>query len=112
MFVKVHLPMSELSPDQAAYTVCNSALSEYAVMGFELGYSMVNPNSHVIWEAQFGDFVNTAQCIIDQFLSSGQTKWVRQCGLTIQLPHGYEGLNNRFGKYLGEKNRKKNGKKS
>ena len=83
--------MSTLSPDQADYTVCNSALSEYAVMGFELGYSMVNPNSHVIWEAQFGDFVNTAQCIIDQFLSSGQTKWVRQCGLTIQLPHGYEG---------------------
>jgi len=89
---KVHLPMSTLSPDQADYTVCNSALSEYAVMGFELGYSMVNPNSHVIWEAQFGDFVNTAQCIIDQFLSSGQTKWVRQCGLTVQLPHGYEGM--------------------
>jgi len=89
---KVHLPMTTLSPDQAAYTVCNSALSEYAVLGFELGYSMVNPNSHVIWEAQFGDFANTAQCIIDQFLSSGQTKWVRQCGLTMQLPHGYEGM--------------------
>jgi len=89
---KVHLPMSELSADQGKYTVCNSALSEYAVMGFELGYSMVNPHSHVIWEAQFGDFVNTAQCIIDQFLSSGQTKWVRQTGLTIQLPHGYEGM--------------------
>ena len=56
--------MSILSPDQADYTVCNSALSEYAVMGFELGYSMVNPNSHVIWEAQFGDFVNTAQALI------------------------------------------------
>lgn len=84
--------MAQLSPDQAAYTVCNSALSEYAVLGFELGYSMVNPNSHVIWEAQFGDFANTAQCIIDQFLSSGQTKWVRQCGLTMQLPHGYEGM--------------------
>ena len=56
--------MSTLSPDQADYTVCNSALSEYAVMGFELGYSMVNPNSHVIWEAQFGDFVNTAQELV------------------------------------------------
>jgi 2-oxoglutarate dehydrogenase E1 component len=88
----VHLPMSTLSENQGTYTVCNSALSEYGVMGFELGYSMVNPRSHVVWEAQFGDFVNTAQCIIDQFLSSGQTKWVRQCGLTIQLPHGYEGM--------------------
>ena len=59
--------MSTLSPDQADYTVCNSALSEYAVMGFELGYSMVNPNSHVIWEAQFGDFVNTAQELVLHF---------------------------------------------
>lgn len=88
----IYLPMSNLSEDQGKYTVCNSALSEYGVLGFELGYSMVNPNSHVLWEAQFGDFANTAQCIIDQFLSSGQTKWVRQCGLTMQLPHGYEGM--------------------
>ena len=63
--------MSTLSPDQADYTVCNSALSEYAVMGFELGYSMVNPNSHVIWEAQFGDFVNTAQELVLLFSEFG-----------------------------------------
>ncbi|XP_074031006.1 2-oxoglutarate dehydrogenase complex component E1 isoform X5 [Leptinotarsa decemlineata] len=84
-------PLCNLYPDQAPYTVCNSSLSEYGVLGFELGYSMTNPNALVIWEAQFGDFANTAQCIIDQLLSSGQAKWVRQTGLVLYLPHGMEG---------------------
>ena len=85
-------PLCHLYPDQAPYTVCNSSLSEYGVLGFELGYSMTNPNAVVLWEAQFGDFNNTAQCIIDQFISSGQAKWVRQSGLVMLLPHGMEGM--------------------
>lgn len=85
-------PLCHLYPDQAPYSVNNSSLSEYAVLGFELGYSMTNPNALVIWEAQFGDFNNTAQCIIDQFISSGQAKWVRQSGLVMLLPHGMEGM--------------------
>ncbi|UYV61494.1 OGDHL [Cordylochernes scorpioides] len=85
-------PLCHLYPDQAPYTVCNSSLSEYGVLGFELGFSMTNPNALVMWEAQFGDFMNTAQCIIDQFISSGQAKWVRQSGLVMLLPHGMEGM--------------------
>lgn len=84
-------PLQYLYPDQAAYTICNSSLSEYAILGFEHGYSMTNPNSLVMWEAQFGDFSNTAQCIIDQFISSGEMKWIRQSGLVMLLPHGMEG---------------------
>lgn len=85
-------PLKHLYPDQAPYTVCNSSLSEYALLGFELGYSMTYPNALVVWEGQFGDFANTAQCIIDQYIASGQAKWVRQSGLVLLLPHGLEGM--------------------
>jgi len=88
----LYCPLNDLSEDQAPYTVCNSSLSEYAVLGFELGFSMTNPYALICWEAQFGDFMNTTQCIIDQFISSGQDKWVRQTGLVLMLPHGYEGM--------------------
>lgn len=64
----------------------------FSIQGFELGFSMTNPNALVCWEAQFGDFNNTAQCIIDQFIGSGQAKWVRQSGLVMLLPHGLEGM--------------------
>ncbi|KAM7355070.1 2-oxoglutarate dehydrogenase-like, mitochondrial [Cochliomyia hominivorax] len=84
--------LQHLYPDQALYTVCNSSLCEFGVLGFEHGYSMCNPNSLVLWEGQFGDFCNTAQCVIDQFISSGEMKWVRQSGLVMLLPHGLEGM--------------------
>ncbi|NXU66319.1 OGDHL protein, partial [Horornis vulcanius] len=86
------VPMNHLWEQQAPYTVCNSSLSEYGVLGFELGFAMASPNALVCWEAQFGDFHNTAQCIIDQFISSGQTKWVRHNGIVLLLPHGMEGM--------------------
>ncbi|XP_067879095.1 2-oxoglutarate dehydrogenase complex component E1 isoform X2 [Heterodontus francisci] len=86
------IPMNHLWPNQAPYTVCNSSLSEYGVLGFELGFAMASPNALVLWEAQFGDFHNTAQCIIDQFISPGQAKWVRQNGIVLLLPHGMEGM--------------------
>lgn len=85
-------PLNHLSDGQEFYTVCNSSLSEFAVLGFELGYSLSSPRSLVLWEAQFGDFHNNAQCIIDQFICSGQDKWVRQDGLVLLLPHGFDGM--------------------
>uniref|UniRef100_A0A8C9W9V3 2-oxoglutarate dehydrogenase complex component E1 n=1 Tax=Scleropages formosus TaxID=113540 RepID=A0A8C9W9V3_SCLFO len=87
------IPMNHLSSNQAPYTVCNSSLSEYGVLGFELGFAMASPNALVLWEAQFGDFHNMAQCIIDQFICPGQAKWVRQNGIVLLLPHGMEGMN-------------------
>ena len=92
MFRSTYNALANLYPDQAPYSVCSSSLSEYGILGFELGYSMTNPNALVLWEGQFGDFANTAQCIIDQFISSGQSKWVRQSGLVMLLPHGMEGM--------------------
>ncbi|XP_044021317.1 2-oxoglutarate dehydrogenase, mitochondrial-like [Aphidius gifuensis] len=83
--------LNNIFPDQALYTVTNSPLSEYGVLGFELGYSAYDHNTLTIWEAQFGDFANNCQVVIDSFLCSGQSKWGRQVGLVLLLPHGMEG---------------------
>jgi 2-oxoglutarate dehydrogenase E1 component len=101
----LHVPLAHLGPAQGRFQVINSPLSEAGVLGFDYGYGLDSPDALVIWEAQFGDFANAAQVIVDQFLTSAEAKWNRLCGLVLFLPHGYEGQgpehsSARVGRYL------------
>lgn len=88
---KTWTPLANLSEDQGVFSISNSSLSEYGVLGFEYGYSLTSPDALVEWEAQFGDFANTAQVIIDQFVSGAESKWMQRSGVVLSLPHGYDG---------------------
>ena len=88
---ETYAPIQHLPGRNASFEVYNSPLSEYAALGFEYGYSVAAPDALVLWEAQFGDFVNGAQIVIDQFLVAGRSKWGQTSRLTLLLPHGYEG---------------------